>query len=133
MLYRYVYISSFVSDMMDYILGEVAYTPTANVSQEVNSMQRFFVLLLLCAAWGAAASPYDSLTYALNQQTLVKDLRAQCEIKPSVSDEQVKKVFINSEVNHNALSAAAAALKEGKQAQYQQLLNTVRCPGFNSY
>ena len=96
-------------------------------------MQRFLFLSLLFAAWGVDAAAYDSLTYALNQQTLVKDLRAQCEIKSSVPDEQVKKVFISSEVNHNALSAAAVALKEGKEAQYQQLLNTVRCPEFNSH
>jgi hypothetical protein len=84
--------------------------------------------LLGLAAINVHASPYENLTYALNEHVLVKDLRTQCEIDPAISDEKVKAAFINSEVNHHPLSAAASALKAGKTEQYQQLLNTVRCP-----
>ncbi|WP_343550505.1 YicS family protein [Pantoea sp.] len=94
-------------------------------------MKQLLLISMLLIALNAVASPYDNLAYALNEQVLVKDLRAQCDIPATVSDEKVKSVFINSEVNHNQLSAAATALKAGKKDQYQQILNTIRCPDFS--
>lgn len=94
-------------------------------------IMRLLFSILMLSAITATAAPYENLAYALNEKTLVKDLRAQCQINPAVSDEKVKSVFINSQVNHTALSAAASALKQGKDAQYQQQLSTIRCPDFS--
>lgn len=85
---------------------------------------------LLLPAFGATAAAYDSLAFALNQQTLINDLRAHCQIAKQVPDEQIKSVFINSKENHDALSAAASALKNHQQKQYQQQLQGIRCPDF---
>lgn len=79
----------------------------------------------------ANAVPYDNLAAALTQQKIVSDLRTQCDIKPDISDEKVREVFTASKVNHHALNAAASALQEGKKAQYQQQLSTLRCPDFS--
>lgn len=93
-------------------------------------MLRSVIFVLPLIAFCAWASPYDSLAAALNQQRLVNDLRTLCDIGADVPDEKVRSVFIASKVNHQALSAAASALQQGEKAQYQQQLNTVRCPEF---
>ena len=85
---------------------------------------------LLLPAFGATAGAYDSLAFALNQQTLINDLRAHCRIAKEVSDEKIKSVFINSKENHDALSATASALKNHQQEQYQQQLKRIHCPDF---
>jgi hypothetical protein len=84
-------------------------------------------LMVFCAN----AAPYDNLAAALTQQKIVSDLRTQCDIRSDIPDEKVRAIFIASKVNHHALSAAASALQEGKKAQYQQQLNTIRCPDFS--
>ncbi|MBD8453053.1 YicS family protein [Serratia rubidaea] len=85
---------------------------------------------LLLPAFGATAGAYDSLAFALNQQTLINDLRTHCQIAKEVPDEKIKSVFTNSKENHEALSATASALKNHQQEQYQQQLQRIRCPDF---
>lgn len=94
-------------------------------------MFRLIICALPLMVFNANSAPYDALAAALSQQKIVSDLRVKCEIKSDISDEKVRATFTASKVNHHALSAAAIALQKGKKAQYQQQLNTIRCPDFN--
>lgn len=93
-------------------------------------MKRIILTTLLVFSVPALASPYDNLAYALNEQVMVKDLRTHCDIPQTVSDEKVKSVFLNSQINHQSLSAAGSALKEGRHDQYQASIDSIRCPTF---
>lgn len=93
-------------------------------------MHRYFwIVLLLCLPSASLyASPYENLAVALREQTIVQDLRAHCHISPHVSDEVLKKQFMDQQESHEAISSAAYALKTGDKAQYQQKITEVPCP-----
>ncbi|MEG3131711.1 YicS family protein [Pantoea cypripedii] len=93
-------------------------------------MHRYnLILLLMCLpATSVVASPYENLAVALREQTIVQDLRAHCHIGPAVSDEVLKKHFMDKPESHDAITSAAYALKTGDKAQYQQKINDVTCP-----
>lgn len=93
-------------------------------------MKIFILMTLLVCSMSALASPYDNLAHALNEQVMVKDLRMHCDIPPSIPDEKVKSVFLNSKINHQSLSAAGSALKDGRHEQYQKSIESIRCPTF---
>lgn len=93
-------------------------------------MKRLILTTLLVSSMSVLASPYDNLAYALNEQVMIKDLRTHCDIPPTVPDEKVKSVFLNSQINHQALSAAGSALKDGRHEQYQTSIEGIRCPTF---
>ncbi len=114
--------------------------PESALSELINrifkgriNMLRYALFFLGITVFCAKAAPYDTLSAALNQQQMVKDLRVQCGITADVSDEKVRSVFTDSRINHKVLDAAASALKEGKKAQYQALISTVRCPDFSQH
>jgi len=93
-------------------------------------MKIFILTTLLIFSMSALASPYDNLAHALNEQVMIKDLRTHCDIPPAFSDEKVKSVFLNSQINHQSLSAAGSALKDGRHDQYRKSIESIRCPAF---
>lgn len=82
----------------------------------------------MVTALPAAASPYENLAFALRQQMIIDDLRAQCGIPARVADEKIKEVFLDSEINQQPLLDAVHALKNNDHARYTQSLSGVRCP-----
>lgn len=93
-------------------------------------MKRLILTTLFLSSTSALASPYDNLAHALNEQVMIKDLRTHCDIPPTVPDEKVKSVFLNSQINHQSLSAAGSALKDGRHDQYQTSIKSISCPTF---
>jgi len=93
-------------------------------------MKILILTTLLVSSMSVWASPYDTLAHALNEQVMIKDLRVHCDIPQTVSDEKVKSVFLDSQINHQALSAAGSALKGGRQQEYQAMIENIRCPTF---
>ncbi|MDI9221536.1 YicS family protein [Pantoea sp. EA-12] len=93
-------------------------------------MKILILTTLIVSSMSALASPYDNLAHALNEQVMIKDLRTHCDIPPTVPDEKVKSVFLNSQINHQSLSAAGSALKDGRHDQYQTSIESIRCPTF---
>ncbi|QGY31646.1 YicS family protein [Pantoea cypripedii] len=75
-----------------------------------------------------AASPYDSLATALREQTILQDLRAHCHVSQNISDEVMKKHFMDNPASHEAITSAAYELKNGKKQLYQQKISAVICP-----
>jgi hypothetical protein len=75
-----------------------------------------------------AASPYDSLATALREQTILTDLRAHCHVSNTISDEVMKKHFMDNPDSHDAITSAAYELKSGKQQLYRQKISAVTCP-----
>lgn len=82
----------------------------------------------LCSGLVNAASPYDNLGFALKQQQIITDLRQHCVINSSVSDEQIRTTFLNSEYNHAAITQAAQAFDKKDKHQYEQAIGSIRCP-----
>lgn len=87
-----------------------------------------FIALSTFNGWSTAASPYENLTFALKQQQIINDLRLQCGIETSVSDDKIRKVFVNSQPNHEFLSLAAQAYDQKDRQRYARAIGNIRCP-----
>ncbi len=91
----------------------------------LKALGAIFMLVTFCAS---AASPYESLAFALRQQTLINDLRTHCHIDKAVTDAQIKKAFLDSKENQTKVLEAANELKAGNKQRYSQSLAKVTCP-----
>lgn len=75
-----------------------------------------------------SAAPYDNLAWALRVQTILQDLRVHCHVGTSISDEQLKKQFVDLTDSHPPIILAAKALQAGAQDEYRQHIADVPCP-----
>ncbi|MDE1186784.1 MAG: hypothetical protein PW844_09920 [Pantoea sp.] len=93
-------------------------------------MRRSLLLLalLLMPFHYLAASPYESLGFALREQTILQDLRAHCHVSTTVSDQALTKYFTDNKETHDEIIAAADALKAGNQQLYHKKISDVSCP-----
>ncbi|MFT4270292.1 MAG: YicS family protein [Pantoea sp.] len=74
------------------------------------------------------AAPYENLAWALRVQTILQDLRVHCHVDANITDEMLKKQFVDKTVSHPPIILAAKALQAGKQEEYRQHITDVPCP-----
>jgi hypothetical protein len=86
------------------------------------------LLLLLTAS--VAASPYESLSFALRQQKIINDLRSHCRIDKAMPDEKIKTVFLNNAATQTAIVSAATALRKQDHEGYRHAVDEIECPDF---
>lgn len=99
----------------------------------MRPISTLIILIGLTPFASLAKSPYGDLAYALREQQIIGDLKHHCHLPATVPDERIRQTFLASKDDHDAIIAAAQALKAQHKETYQQQIAQVRCPDKSSF